>query len=284
MPEPTRIDPTSTILMGLIVVFLIVVAIAVSMYRRSGGRLFLKARRLPLVPWGLLSALAVMLLYLGLGGICLVSRDGVDHSLRERLIRLGLMNVALMILIPPLLRATSGAKLADLGLSTRDLGRQCLLGLTGCALAIPVVYTVQLVTVSIWTPTDHLVQQALAADQSLPTALVAAFGTIVGAPVVEEMLFRGFLLASFWKLAAQQTGERSLRGDFTANLAVSLLFAWVHPWPASIPLFVLSMMLGELYRRSGSLIATIVMHACFNGLSMAALLLAMAFGLLPTPA
>jgi membrane protease YdiL (CAAX protease family) len=283
MPETLRNDPSASLLLGLIVGFLLLVGIAVWLYRRSGGRLLLREESRPLVPWGPLSVLGVLLLYLGLSGICLLRPPGVVPSLREQLSRMAVLNVALVYLIPLLLRATSGAKLADLGLSSNDLGRLCLLGATGCALAVPVVYSVQLLAVSIWTPTDHMVQKALTADHSWLTALVAAFGAIVGAPVVEELLFRGVLLATLWKIAAQETGTRKPLTEFLANIAVSLLFGWLHlaQWPAPIPLFVLSMMLGELYRRSGSLVATIVMHACFNGLSMAALLLAMALGRLP---
>jgi membrane protease YdiL (CAAX protease family) len=56
---------------------------------------------------------------------------------------------------------------------------------------------------------------------------------------------------------------------FLANLAVSLLFAAMHAavWPSPIPLFLLSLVLGLLYQRTGSLIAPITLHAVFNGIS-----------------
>ena len=38
-------------------------------------------------------------------------------------------------------------------------------------------------------------------------------------------------------------------------------------WPAPIALFVLSLVIGTVYHRTGSLIAAIFMHATFNGLS-----------------
>ena len=57
----------------------------------------------------------------------------------------------------------------------------------------------------------------------------------------------------------------------------SLIFAALHApqWPAPIPIFVLSLVLGTVYVRTGSLIAPIVMHAAFNGLSTTAMFVAL---------
>jgi Type II CAAX prenyl endopeptidase Rce1-like len=54
-----------------------------------------------------------------------------------------------------------------------------------------------------------------------------------------------------------------------AIVVTSLFFAAVHAaqWPAPIPIFVLSLVLGTIYYRTGSLIASICMHGAFNGLS-----------------
>ena len=38
-------------------------------------------------------------------------------------------------------------------------------------------------------------------------------------------------------------------------------------WPAPIALFVLALVIGTVYYRTGSLIAAIFMHATFNGIS-----------------
>ncbi len=49
----------------------------------------------------------------------------------------------------------------------------------------------------------------------------------------------------------------------------SLIFAALHfdQWPAPIALFLLSVVIGYVYERTGSLIAAMCMHAAFNGLS-----------------
>lgn len=68
-----------------------------------------------------------------------------------------------------------------------------------------------------------------------------------------------------------------------ALLFPAVLFAGVHSaqWPAPIPLLVLALGLGFLYRRTGGLVAPIAMHATFNSFSTIALLLASYFDLIP---
>jgi membrane protease YdiL (CAAX protease family) len=60
-----------------------------------------------------------------------------------------------------------------------------------------------------------------------------------------------------------------------ALFGTSLLFAYIHAsvWPSPIPLFVLSLGLGYVAYRSGSLVGPIVLHGLFNGVSCVQLLL-----------
>ncbi len=60
-----------------------------------------------------------------------------------------------------------------------------------------------------------------------------------------------------------------------ANLAVSILFAGLHAsvWPTPVPIFFLSLALGLLYQRTGSLVAPIALHMTFNGISTALMFL-----------
>jgi membrane protease YdiL (CAAX protease family) len=60
-----------------------------------------------------------------------------------------------------------------------------------------------------------------------------------------------------------------------ANVIVSVIFAGLHSavWPTPIPIFFLSLGLGVLYQRTGSLIPSMALHMTFNGVSTMLMLL-----------
>ncbi len=62
-----------------------------------------------------------------------------------------------------------------------------------------------------------------------------------------------------------------------ANVAVSLLFAALHytVWPTPVPIFFLSLALGLLYQRTGSLVAPMALHMTFNAVSTILMFLVM---------
>ena len=78
----------------------------------------------------------------------------------------------------------------------------------------------------------------------------------VAAPVAEEFLFRGILYRAF---------AAHLR-PLWANLLQAALFSAMHQedLKGSILLFVLGLALGTVARRSGGLLAPMVLHAIFN--------------------
>lgn len=66
-----------------------------------------------------------------------------------------------------------------------------------------------------------------------------------------------------------------------AIVITSAVFAAVHlpQWPAPVAIFLLSVGLGTIYQRTGSLLASMLMHALFNGLSTMLLFTAVLIGL-----
>ncbi len=81
---------------------------------------------------------------------------------------------------------------------------------------------------------------------------------VIGAPFVEETIFRGFLLASlaktrlgFWGAAAVSSGLWAMLHGYASSMAAGL--------------FVFGMLLSWMVRRTGSIWVSITLHAIWNG-------------------
>jgi uncharacterized protein len=97
---------------------------------------------------------------------------------------------------------------------------------------------------------------ALRAARSPALVAAAVLWGVIGAPVVEELIFRGLVLG----------GLRQRLSAGPALLLSSLAFAQLHmEHPPAVPvLFVLALALGLLRLRSGSLLPPILLHALNN--------------------
>jgi len=89
---------------------------------------------------------------------------------------------------------------------------------------------------------------------------------VVGAPIQEEVIFRGLLQTTLAIGAAPPTGP-SRKYEVAASLLVALLFGCIHlvvgRYTAAAA-FLLGAIAGEFRRRSGSLIPAVICHAFFN--------------------
>ena len=90
---------------------------------------------------------------------------------------------------------------------------------------------------------------------------LAVPGVVLGAPVAEELLFRGYLFSALAPTRLGKTGT---------VLITSAFWAAAHsggaPWIAVSGIFVIGLALGIILLRFGSLWVTIVLHALWNGL------------------
>lgn len=104
----------------------------------------------------------------------------------------------------------------------------------------------------------HATLQALHDEStSMVTAVLLWTGAAVVAPVAEELFFRGLL---------QTTLVSVLRSRVLAVVVTAALFGLVH-WAQfyTIPaLFVLGLLLGYAYEKTGSLLPAILIHSLFN--------------------
>lgn len=119
---------------------------------------------------------------------------------------------------------------------------------------------------------------------------LAFFAVVLLGPAVEELVFRGAIFGGLYRLfrlaterglrrgaAPEETGRGSAAGKVAFVLAAalsSILFALLHFSPVLVvALFVLALVLCELFRRTGSLLPPFVAHATFNSFAVIALVL-----------
>lgn len=109
----------------------------------------------------------------------------------------------------------------------------------------------------------QLVVKTMMEDPSPMLRIVLAISAVIVAPLVEEVIFRGYLYAVIKRFSDR----------FLAALTTSLLFALIHGTvPGLLPLFALAIILCIAYEMTGSLWAPISIHALFNGVQTAVML------------
>lgn len=159
---------------------------------------------------------------------------------------------------------------AGMGLAGMDLfsGIGCLL------LALPLILLVSELAVIAHVgitgqqarPLAHTTLQQLSAKPDDPWRWALIAGAALGAPVVEEVIYRGFL---------QSAMLRMFGSPWVAITATSLAFALMHatgsqpvPYYALAPIFVLGMSMGLAFERTKRIGVPIVMHMGFNALNL----------------
>ncbi|MCC6675945.1 MAG: CPBP family intramembrane metalloprotease [Phycisphaerales bacterium] len=150
------------------------------------------------------------------------------------------------------------------------------MGLLAFALAYPIIHTVTGVSVLVATrirgeplsPVAHESLRQIIDHRDSVWAWGMAAGAVVGAPIIEEIMYRVFLqtaLLGLWRRA------------WPAVITTAVLFAAVHIGVAethALPvLLVLGLAIGVAYERTRSPVVPIVMHAAFNLLNVALALL-----------
>lgn len=172
-----------------------------------------------------------------------------------------------LLLVAVLLRQHGIGWCEGFGFRREGIVRTLGLAFAGVLVALPVALLLQqlsamgMKSVSV-QPEVQVVVQTLQATQTLQQRVFFAFVAILGAPVVEEIIFRGILYP-----AIKQRGWPQ-----TALWGTSLLFALTHANTATfLPLTFLAMVLVFLYERTGNLLAPILTHSLFNAANYFAL-------------
>lgn len=188
----------------------------------------------------------------------------------------------LIVQVPPILylawRASRRPRgLLRIGLLPRSPGRELLLGSGAFFITLPIVFSLMVLgaiaAILLGQPLPELAHSLLrvlvSPEASIPTRVVLVLSAVVLGPALEEGFYRGLLQSATVELLG---GRRGL-----AVFAVSGMFAMMHlgatPWHALPALFGLSVILGWLYERTGSLWPSILLHTLFNAFNVALALL-----------
>ena len=181
--------------------------------------------------------------------------------------------IATAVFIIFLARAHFARRLKGFGLDIRTILRDIPAAFANLLAVCPLMYAVIRLTMFVgeffekgeYQMPRHEELQLVAARPELPLRIVIFVATAVLVPVIEELMFRGFLqttIRSFFKTS---------NAPWLAIAITSGLFAMLHAdashWPA---LFVLGACMGYSYEKSGSLFRPIFIHAIFNATSIMA--------------
>ncbi len=181
----------------------------------ASGRIWARQPLLPakksrVVPWGVGSVLAVIVVWAVVNIVVSVAYLTWTGSLgakrkptlTEQMTVVSLVNGALLAVIPITLRLTARAPLSAFGLEPREVGRQALVGTVGFLLATPVVYMVNFLCIKIWEQHKHKLEEMVMTKPNVGVACLAFVSAVVLAPAAEELLFRGVIqswLAQLWR-------------------------------------------------------------------------------------
>jgi len=227
-------------------------------------------------------------------------------SFGEQMALVSLINGGLLLALPVLYRLTNRGPWSDLGRRfNNDLGLRfenprdkLTLGAVAFLVVTPAVMAVNLVAALIWRPSEHPLQAMLRQGLTPSGVALAYVSAVLLAPAAEELIFRGVVQALFRRLL---TGEEPAVPDEDSRVEdlidsipgvikppsrgvrlapvvlTSALFALAHfeQMPAPVAIFFLSMVLGLLFDRTGSLLPSIFLHALFNGFNTTVFVFAM---------
>ncbi|QYK47633.1 MAG: CPBP family intramembrane metalloprotease [Phycisphaeraceae bacterium] len=118
------------------------------------------------------------------------------------------------------------------------------------------------------SPIAHPTLELILANKSSQWAILLAITAVIGSPLLEEILYRGFLQSALLRFLNGQV--------WLAIIGSAALFTLVHrlgqppvPWHALLPIFVLGLSMGIAYERTKRLGVPIAMHICFNAMNVA---------------
>ena len=224
---------------------------------------------LPLVPlllwFGAVSMAVVLVQKLtpGLQGWQKIFRDNLVMSIGA------VITIAAMMFLA---HVHFARRLKGFGLNIKTIFKDFFMAILHLLAVWPLILAAVTVTIflaKLFADQDYQMQQhqqleMITEHPQLPLRIMIVFVAVVIAPLLEEMMFRGFVqttIRSFFNIR---------NSAWPAIAASSVFFAIMHDDPGHWPaLFILGICLGYSYEKSGSLFRPIFIHLFFNASRMA---------------
>ncbi|MBI4707643.1 MAG: TatD family hydrolase [Candidatus Omnitrophica bacterium] len=173
-----------------------------------------------------------------------------------------LLDMLVLSLITYLIKVKYNHSLKELGLRLHNFLKSIFLGLVGYVTLLPTL--VFILFVILWManffnyqPPPQPIFDFLFYEKREWFLLLSIIFVVLIAPIVEEILFRGFVY----------TAIKNKFGRRTAYLLSTILFAGLHAnLVGFLPIAVLGILLAYLYEHTGSLIPSITVHVTHNSL------------------
>lgn len=165
---------------------------------------------------------------------------------------------------------SEGKNNSGLSLSLLDLP----VGLGCFILAYPFIELLNMLGVFAYSQTQgaepngvaHGTLQQLVDQPNDPWVWTIVGAAVIGAPIVEELIYRVFLQGALLKW---------LKSPWLSIIFSAIVFAGIHrlnsppvPWHALLPIFAVGMSCGVAYERTKRVGVPITMHICFNALNV----------------
>lgn len=257
--------------LSMLVLALVAGSLVTVTRRWAAGKPLVDRTRHRRVPWGAEGAvLAAFSLFGALAGyLSEIANTGrneplsIDFSMAAGLALTWSMLAGLVVLW---IRANYSATWRDFGVprSFDEASDDICLGVTACAAMLVPVYAVQLLLVFVvGLPSSHPAVEELVRNPSAETIVSALLMAVVIAPLFEELAFR--VLLQGW---LERIGGRRAWWPVIVSAVVFALAHSGQGW-APVPLAILAVGIGYVYRQTHRIMPVIAMHMAFNALGLA---------------
>ena len=178
------------------------------------------------------------------------------------------INLSICSYVFYIVRVEHHQSIAALGISLVNLSNNIIQGIKKYLITLPLIMLAGFIINSISSyyginPEMQDVVRWILEEKSLFVLFSLIFFGIIIAPTIEEIIFRGFL----------QSALKNYFGGRYAILISASLFAAVHMDVfAFFQILILGMLLGYLYEKTQTLVASVVVHILHNSLTLVFLL------------